>query len=59
MTQAYTTKLTRFLNADDNKWELSHIISEWIVDGEFPIRVTVTCDDKVLLFAPHMEPNMV
>ena len=40
-----------FLRVDENKSELFHLISDRIVDEEYPGRVIVTCDDEVLLSA--------
>ena len=41
-----------FLRVDENKSELFHLISDRIVDEEFPGLVTVTRDDDVLSSAP-------
>ena len=41
-----------FLRADENKSELFHLISDRIVDEEFPGLVIVTRDDEVLSSAP-------
>ena len=41
-----------FLRIDENKSELFHLISDRIVDEEFPGQVIVTRDDEVLSSAP-------
>ena len=41
-----------FLRIDENKSELFHLISDQIVDEEFPGQVIVTRDDEVLSSAP-------
>ena len=41
-----------FLRVDENKSELFHLISDRIVDEEFPGLVIVTRDDEVLTSTP-------
>ena len=41
-----------FLRVDENMSGLFHLISDWIVDEEFPGLVIVTCDYEVLSTAP-------
>ena len=41
-----------FLRVEENKSELFHLVSDRIVDKEFPGRVIVTRDDGVLSSAP-------
>ena len=41
-----------FLRVDGNKSELFHLISDWIVDEEFPGLMIVTRDDEVLSSSP-------
>ena len=45
-----------FLRVDENKSELFHLISDRIVDEEFPGLVIVTRDDEVLSSAPCDRP---
>ena len=48
-----------FLRVNDNKSELFHLISDRIVDEEFPGLVIVTRDDEVLSSAPCDLPDVM
>ena len=48
-----------FLRVDENKSELFHLISDRIVDEEFPGLVIVTRDDEVLSSAPCDLPDVM